>query len=311
MRDAPGPFPARDGFVPVIGGRLYWRSLGARRDPTILAVHGGPSEHGYLRFLEDLVPEGYRVVWYDQWGCGRSTRGPVPPGYGPNEAAQHTERVRRSLRLGRPFLFGHSWGGAVALAAVAQFPRSYAGALLCGAFASEPSFVTAMHQHLATLPASIRIPIEAGERSGRIATAAYRRAVRRRRATYSQGIQVLPLEFRATEANLNRSLLRSIYGEPRRLLGPTTGTLAAWDVRPQLRRVRLPTLLLAGEREAGRFTALELHRLWPHAKLVIVPGAAHLPFYSARDRFLSEVLSFLRRARMGAPTDRRRLQQRA
>ncbi len=301
-----GPFPTRDGFLPVDGGRLYWRSVGDPASPPLLVVHGGPSEHGYLRVLEDLVPYGIRVVFYDQWGCGRSTRWPLPSRYGPASAGQHVERVRQVLRLGRPTLFGHSWGGAVALEAIAQFPRSYRRLVLCGAFPSTASFGRAMRLHLRSLPPAIRRPLEAGETSGRFESAAYRQALRRRRREFSQGVRVLPLEFRAAEARVNRRLLRAIFGHRPGLLSRPTGSLAGWDVRPRLGRVRVPTLLLAGDREAGRFTARELHRLWPRSRLTLIAGAAHLPFYEQRDRFLGELLDFLSpRPRRGTGPDRR------
>lgn len=293
MRADRGDYSAASGYVRVPEGRLYWRSLGRPTAPTLLVVHGGPSEHGYLSVLGDLVPHGYRVVWYDQLGCGRSSRPRSFAGYGVERAAEHTEAVRRALALGRPALFGHSWGGSIALEAVARRPRSYRGLAVSGAFASEASFAAAMRRHLARLPAAIRAPIEAGEARGSYATRRYRDAVQRRRREYTWGMQVLPFDFAATESRINRRLLRAIYGERPGLLSPVTGALRGWDVRPRLGRVGVPVLVLAGEREAGRFTAHELHRLLPRSRVVIVRGAAHLPFLDQRDAFLVALIDFL------------------
>jgi pimeloyl-ACP methyl ester carboxylesterase len=71
------PLAIVEGLVPVNGYRLYWKSVGpANARDTVLALHGGPgATHDYLLALNDLTESGYRVVYYDQIGCGRSDLG--------------------------------------------------------------------------------------------------------------------------------------------------------------------------------------------------------------------------------------------
>jgi proline iminopeptidase len=286
--------PYRDvtGFVPVEGARLYYRSLGERSDPTVLVVHGGPSDHRYLLSLADLVPRGYRVVWYDQLGCGRSTHPRSFREYSMEAAGRHVEAVRRGLRLGRPHLFGHSWGGALALEAAVLFPQSFRSLSVVGGFASDASFRRAMRRHVRSLPDALRIPIEQGERDGRYDSAAYRTAVRTRQQRYSFGVSVLPYEFALSLPSVNRQLRRAVYGRRPGLLSPPTGFLNGWDVSADLGRLRLPVLVASGGIEAGRFTARDLHRWIPHSRLVTFRGAAHLPFVQVRDEFLRTLLGF-------------------
>lgn len=291
----PTPYPEEEGFVSVQGHRLYFRSLGRARLGTILVVHGGPSEHRYLSCLGDLVPHGYRVVWYDQWGCGRSERPASFDSFTVEGAGAEVVGVADALRLRRPHLFGHSWGGALALEAATSAPRRFQSVILCGAFASDPSLRVAMRRHVRALPNAIRAPIEKGEREGRFDDLRYRAALRRRRREYSLGMRVLPFELAATEPTMNRRLLRAIYGIRVGLFAPARGALRDWDVRPRLPRLTRPCLILAGEHEAGRYTALEIHRLVPGSRLVLVPGAAHLPFLQCRDPFMEIVLRFLLR----------------
>ena len=286
-------YPDHEGFVRTNGHRIYYRSLGTARHGTVLVVHGGPTSHGYLRCLADLVPHGYRVVWFDQWGCGRSGRPRSYHDYTPAAAADDVVAVADGLRLRSTHLFGHSWGGALALQAITGAPKRFRSVILCGGFASDASFRTAMQEHIRSLPASLRIPIERGEREKRYRGRTYRDAVRRRRKEYSLGMKVLPFDLAAVEPSINPRLLRAIYGNRPGLLSPTTGTLRDWDVRSRLRGVRIPCLVLAGKREAGRATAQEIHRLIPRSHLILFPGAGHFPFLQHRDRFMAVVLAFL------------------
>jgi proline iminopeptidase len=288
------PYPETQGYVDAEGSRLFYRSLGNLTSPAVLVVHGGPSDHRYLSVLADLVPNGYRVVWYDQLGCGRSRHPRSFRDYSMEAAGRHVEAVRRQLRLGRPHLFGHSWGGALALQAAVLFPRSFRSLTTCGGFASEASFQRAMRQHVHGLPRAVREPIERNERVGRYGSVEYRAAVRTRQRVYSTGLRVLPYDFAASLSTVNRRLRRAIYGDRPGLLSPATGFLQGWDLQSGLRRLRMPSLVLSGTIEAGRYTARDVHRWLPGSRLVTFAGAAHLPFYQVRDRFMEVLLTFLR-----------------
>jgi pimeloyl-[acyl-carrier protein] methyl ester esterase len=76
------------------------------------------------------------------------------------------------------------------------------------------------------------------------------------------------------------------------------------DLRDALSRIRVPTLVIAGERD--RLTppdaSRELAQGLPRARFHLVEGAAHAPFLSHPDEFLREVLQFLARV---TPTERK------
>lgn len=65
----------REGLIPVTGGKVWYRVLGADRPGApLLVLHGGPgAPHDYLEPLAALAGER-PVVFYDQLGCGNSER---------------------------------------------------------------------------------------------------------------------------------------------------------------------------------------------------------------------------------------------
>src|ERR671927_176282 len=107
----------RDGWLGARDGmRLYWQAWepgGEARD-TVVLVHGA-AEHGgrYAHVGERPADEGHAVYALDHRGHGRSN--------GTRAMIGRLDRLADDLglfiaRLGmRPFLVGHSMGGAVAL----------------------------------------------------------------------------------------------------------------------------------------------------------------------------------------------------
>jgi pimeloyl-ACP methyl ester carboxylesterase len=79
--DATGPSEpsapeARQGFVAVDGAELYYRDVG--QGQPIIILHGGPDfDHTYLLPDMDRLADGYRLIYYDQRGRGRSTGQPA------------------------------------------------------------------------------------------------------------------------------------------------------------------------------------------------------------------------------------------
>jgi alpha-beta hydrolase superfamily lysophospholipase len=124
----------RDGWLGSADGtRLYWRAWepdGAPRDKVIL-VHGA-AEHGgrYAHVAERLVREGYSVYALDHRGHGRSD--------GTRAQIDRLDRLVDDLGLfvarlgGRPFLIGHSMGGAVALTYAIRHGDTVAGLVVSG-----------------------------------------------------------------------------------------------------------------------------------------------------------------------------------
>ena len=67
-----------EGYVKALGYWLFYRSFGdGYRKGTVLCLHGGPggSQDG-LSTLSRLTKYGFRVVMYDQLGCGKSQAPP-------------------------------------------------------------------------------------------------------------------------------------------------------------------------------------------------------------------------------------------
>jgi len=116
------------------GHRIHHEQTGAADGIAVLLLHGGPGSGSSPRQREFFDATCYRIVQFDQRGCGRST----PLG---ETAHNHTdaligdiEMLRRHLGIERWLVAGGSWGATLALAYAARHRERVSGLLLRGVF---------------------------------------------------------------------------------------------------------------------------------------------------------------------------------
>ena len=119
------------------GHRVYWEVCGNPEGAPALVLHGGPGSGcgpGLRRYFD---PRRYRIVLFDQRGCGRSL--PFAGEAGTDLSANTTqhqfadiERLRVHLDIERWLLFGGSWGCALGLAYAERFPEHVTAAVMMG-----------------------------------------------------------------------------------------------------------------------------------------------------------------------------------
>ena len=121
------------------GNRLYYEQCGNPDGKPAVFLHGGPG--GGISPLHRRLfdPERYRIVLFDQRGCGRST----PHASEPHADLRHNttwhlvadiELLRRNLAIDRWQVFGGSWGSALALAYAQAHPAAVSELVLRGIF---------------------------------------------------------------------------------------------------------------------------------------------------------------------------------
>ncbi len=107
--------------------RVYWETCGNAHGKPALVLHGGPGSGctpGWRRYFD---PARYRIVLFDQRGCGRSTphASQVDIDLSTNTTPRliaDIELLRRHLGIERWLLLGGSWGTTLALAYAEQHP---------------------------------------------------------------------------------------------------------------------------------------------------------------------------------------------
>ena len=119
------------------GHSLYYEQSGRPDGQAALVLHGGPGSGSTPAARREFDPHSWRVVLFDQRGCGRST----PHASNPEAdlSANTTphliadiERLRTALGIERWLVRGSSWGSVLALAYAEQHPERVSEMVLAG-----------------------------------------------------------------------------------------------------------------------------------------------------------------------------------
>ncbi|MEV6396071.1 prolyl aminopeptidase [Streptomyces sp. NPDC051907] len=130
--------PYEQGMLDVgDGNHVYWEVCGSPEGRPAVVVHGGPGSGRAESARRCFDPDRYRVVLFDQRGCGRST----PHAGDPATDMRHNttvhlladmERLREHLGIERWLLLGGSWGSTLLLAYAQRHPERVSAIVVNG-----------------------------------------------------------------------------------------------------------------------------------------------------------------------------------
>ena len=268
--------PPPSAFVEAAGVRLHIRDTGPRDAPAVLLLHGfGSSLHTWEDWARVLSAD-HRVVRLDLPGFGLT--GPDPTGdYSDARTVRVLDALLDRLAIPRASVVGSSMGGRIAWFFAAEEPCRVDRLVLMApdGFASPGRD----YGQAPKVPATLRL------------------------LPY-----VLP-------SPLLRPMLAHAYGDPsiltdavftryrdmllapgvRRAIVARTGQSVLTDPVPLLHRIRAPTLLLWGGKDAlvPIRNAADYAKALPDSRLAAFPDLGHVPQEEAPDRTLEPVRAFL------------------
>lgn len=251
---------------------LYIEQRGS--GPDLVMLHGWGLHGGLFAPVADALAERYRLHLVDLPGHGRS-----PMLQGDYTLANIAALIADAVPINAIWL-GWSLGGRIALTAAAN-SEAVSKLILVGAnpcFVQKTDWPHAMPQaELAQFAASLRDD--------------YRATLQRFVALQSRGSDRGREELRRLRDTLFD------HGEPdEKALAAGLQLLGDADLRPLLRSIKQPTLILHGQRDtlapfaAAKYTATQMR----NAKLITIAGAGHAPFISHPELFADEVMAFLK-----------------
>ena len=125
---------------------LYVDESGSPDGLPVVFIHGGPGAGCDAASRRYFDPNLYRIVTFDQRGCGRST----PHASLENNTTQaliaDMEQIREHLGIDKWVLFGGSWGSTLALAYAQAHPQRVHGLILRGIFLCRPQEIQWFYQ---------------------------------------------------------------------------------------------------------------------------------------------------------------------
>ena len=114
--------------------RLHYEQCGNPHGKPVVFLHGGPGAGCSPKARRFFDPAHYRIVLFDQRGCGRSTPHAELEDNTTWDLVADIERLREHLGITRWQVFGGSWGSTLALAYAETHPDRVSELVLRGIF---------------------------------------------------------------------------------------------------------------------------------------------------------------------------------
>lgn len=282
----------KDGYATVSGYKLYYKIFAPDNPETILCLHGGPGmTHDYILSIADLAKDGYRVVFFDQLGCGRSD---VPKDlrlFTIERDVEDVEGFRREMNLGKVHLWGSSYGGLLAIAYALKYQRNLKSLISASGIASVPNTTAGMEELNARLPPEVRAVRKKYENAGDYTNPEYLKAVDVFYKTYLCRLPEWPKEVTYSLEHVSIPVYGTMNGPNEFTI---VGNIRYWDVTNRLGEIRVPTLVTAGKYdEVSPKEARNIHKGIKGSKLVIFQQSSHLAFWEEREKYMATMRKFL------------------
>jgi proline iminopeptidase len=291
---------------------LYFEESGNPSGKPVVFLHGGPGGGTEPKMRRYFDPARYRIVLFDQRGCGQSTPFASLEENTTWHLVADIEALRQHLAIERWQVFGGSWGSTLALAYAQTHAARVSELVLRGIFLIRREeirwfyqegtswlFPDAWQEYLQHIPEAER---------GDLLHAYYRRLTSTDLAVRRAAARIWSMwEGRTSCLIPNPELIARTGGDDFSLafarIEAHFFVNDAWlgggrELLGNIDKIRhLPAVIVQGRYDVvcPVKSAWDLHRAWPEATLCIVPDAGHSAgepgsiheLVSATDRFAS------------------------
>lgn len=285
---------AREGYVDVPGGRVWYQVMGEGAGIPLITLHGGPgSTHWGLEPLQALADER-PVVFYDQLGCGKSDR----PGdlnlWRTKRFVKELHALRAALGLDSTHILGHSWGTMLAADYYLAHPEGIASLIMSSPCISIARWLEDCAEYRRQLPAGVQAILDRHEKADTTDSDEYKKATEEFNKRHVNRLDPMPEAMKRGRQERGTIVYETMWGPNEFYM---TGNLAGYDRSPDLHRISVPTLFSCGRvDEATPKTTEWYSSLTPGSEFVVYENSAHMPHWEETERYISVVRDFLRRA---------------
>ena len=293
---------------------VYWETRGNPDGKPALIVHGGPGSSCERSTGRTFDPGRYRIVLFDQRGCGRSTPHASDPRCDMSvNTTEHLlsdmERLREHLGIEQWLLCGGSWGSTLSLAYAERHPERVSEIVITGVTTTRRSEIDWLYRGVRRYFPEEWERFRAGapedERDGDL-VAAYARLTEspdadvRAKATadwlawedavISHESQGTPGAYSSRPAAAQLALVRICAHYFSHAAWLDEGAL----IRDADRLTGIPGVLIHGRLDLGSpvATAWELARAWSDARLVIITDSGHTGSQTMRNEIIDTLARF-------------------
>jgi proline iminopeptidase len=280
--------------------RVWTKRIGNNATIKVLLLHGGPGfTHEYLEAVDSYLPAaGIEYYYYDQLGSYYSDQPNEPELWSTPRFVEEVEQVRLALNLGPDnfYLYGHSWGGILAMEYALKYPKNLKGLIISNMMASIPAYNRYAEDVLMPMmDQDVLAEIKGYEAAEDYENPRYMELLRDHHYVHHI-LRMPPDEWPDPLLRAFKHLNPSVYIP---MQGPSelgaSGALADWDRASDLERIEAPTLVIGARHD----TMDPAHMEWMAGELkrgryAYCPNGSHLALYDDQVVYFNGLIEFLR-----------------
>ncbi|MEA4205950.1 prolyl aminopeptidase [Mycoplasma sp. 1199] len=136
-----------DGYLQVDSiHQIYFSVSGNPDGLPVFIIHGGPGGQSSLKSLEFFDLNCYKVIMFDQRGCGKSKPRFELQKNNTNQLVEDIRKLKEHLNIDKMILFGGSWGTTLSLAYAIKYPEDILHLVLRGIFLARQEDVDFLYE---------------------------------------------------------------------------------------------------------------------------------------------------------------------
>jgi proline iminopeptidase len=281
--------------------RVWTKRVGNNPDLRVLLLHGGPaSTHQYLEAFDSYLPHaGIEYYYYDQLGCGFSDQPEDTSLWEVDRFVDEVEQVRVALGLDREcfVLFGHSWGGILAIEYALRHQEHLRGLVISNMMSDVPAYNAYAEQVLMPeMDQEALAEIKALEASGDILNPRFFELLTEQHYVHHvlrMPVDEWPEPVQRAFAATNNEIYVSMQG-PSELGISAEAKLAHWDRFGDLASIEVPTLVIGARHDTMEPAHMEkMAERLPAGSYLYCPEGSHLAMYDDQVNYFRGLIEFL------------------
>ena len=279
--------------------RVWTKRVGNAPTTKLLLLHGGPgSTHEYLEAFDSYLPAaGIEYYYYDQLGSFYSDQPDEPELWEVPRFVDEVEQVRRALGLeaGNFFLYGQSWGGALAIEYALAYQQHLKGLIISNMMASIPQYNTyARTTLMLAMDPEALAEIERYEAAGDFENPRYMELLYAHHYVYH--VLRMPADQWPDPVNRGFKHINPAIYIP--MQGPSelgaSGKLEHWDRTGDLPRITVPTLVIGAQYDTMDPRHMEaMAAELPKGRYLYCPNGSHLSLYDDQETYMAGLIQFI------------------
>jgi proline iminopeptidase len=273
------------------GHRVYWELCGNPNGKPVVFLHGGPGGGCTPTQRRLFDPENYKILLFDQRGCGRSTPYASLDANTTWHLVADIERLREMIGADKWMVFGGSWGSTLALAYAQTHPERVTELVLRGIFTLRRAELLWYYQEgaswifpdkwegfLAPIPEEERGDLMAAYRKRLIDPDPAVRAKVARAWSLWEGETITLLHDQGYSDQFGDEHYAIAFARIENHYFVNEGWFEEGQLIRDAGKLKgIPGVIIQGRYDIATpaKTAWDLHRAWPEAEFIMVPDAGH------------------------------------